>query len=123
MRQILNGSCKVTSREGAEAEAEAEEEVYQGTHLVGIIASSSLPSCVGVCVRPPSPLHSKRSKRAKVFIVDVRVRGRRAGYSMFFSERGTTAPRPPRSTPARFRPADLYVANGPRARRRETHWE
>ena len=55
MRQILNGSCKVTSREGAEAEAEAEEEVYQGTHLVGIIASSSLPSCVGVCVCAPLP--------------------------------------------------------------------
>ena len=39
----------------------SEEEVYQGTHLVGIIASGSLPFlCRSVFVRAPS-LHSRRS--------------------------------------------------------------
>ena len=53
---------------GADARAEAGEKegVYQGTHLVGIIASHRAlsPSCVGrcLCARPPLPIRDAHGK-------------------------------------------------------------
>ena len=117
---------------GADARAEAGEKegVYQGTHLVGIIASHRAlsPSCVGrcLCARPPLPIrdaHGKgggRKRRCLSSGTYSTVRVWSCTVSHVVLGEGL---RRPRSTLAQIRIVDLYVANGLRAPRRETHWE